>query len=58
MIGILAAEAAFDALLKDSNSMDAYWTLLKKSWIWDELHRARNYRPVTKLNQALTYFGW
>ena len=43
--GMLAAEATFNALVEGS-SMDLYWENLKKSWIWDELYRARNYRPV------------
>uniref|UniRef100_A0A452YIU8 Electron transfer flavoprotein-ubiquinone oxidoreductase n=1 Tax=Aegilops tauschii subsp. strangulata TaxID=200361 RepID=A0A452YIU8_AEGTS len=43
--GMLAAEATFKALVEGS-SMDLYWENLKKSWIWDELYRARNYRPV------------
>ncbi|XP_044401539.1 electron transfer flavoprotein-ubiquinone oxidoreductase, mitochondrial isoform X3 [Triticum aestivum] len=43
--GMLAAEATFNALVEGS-SMDLYWENLKKSWIWDELYRARNYRPA------------
>uniref|UniRef100_A0A8R7JZ38 Electron transfer flavoprotein-ubiquinone oxidoreductase n=1 Tax=Triticum urartu TaxID=4572 RepID=A0A8R7JZ38_TRIUA len=43
--GMLAAEATFKALVEGS-SIDLYWENLKKSWIWDELYRARNYRPV------------
>lgn len=43
--GMLAAEATFKALVEGS-SMELYWENLKKSWIWDELYRARNYRPV------------
>uniref|UniRef100_A0A452YIU1 Electron transfer flavoprotein-ubiquinone oxidoreductase n=1 Tax=Aegilops tauschii subsp. strangulata TaxID=200361 RepID=A0A452YIU1_AEGTS len=43
--GMLAAEATFKALVEGS-SMDLYWENLKKSWIWDELYRARNYRPA------------
>lgn len=26
--------------------MQTYWDSLKSSWIWEELRRARNYRPV------------
>ncbi|ONK60912.1 uncharacterized protein A4U43_C08F23990 [Asparagus officinalis] len=26
--------------------MELYWDALQKSWIWEELHRARNYRPA------------
>ncbi|KAI3738942.1 hypothetical protein L2E82_29238 [Cichorium intybus] len=43
--GMLAAESAFEALNKGSN-MKSYWENLKNSWIWEELHRARNYRPA------------
>ncbi|XP_058183493.1 electron transfer flavoprotein-ubiquinone oxidoreductase, mitochondrial [Rhododendron vialii] len=43
--GMLAAEAAFDVLHEGLN-MDAYWNNLKNSWIWEELYRARNYRPA------------
>jgi flavin-dependent dehydrogenase len=42
---MLAAEATFKALVEGS-SMELYWENLKKSWIWEELHKARNYRPV------------
>jgi flavin-dependent dehydrogenase len=43
--GMLAAEATFKSLVEGS-SMELYWENLKKSWIWEELHKARNYRPV------------
>ncbi|XP_024316838.1 electron transfer flavoprotein-ubiquinone oxidoreductase, mitochondrial isoform X3 [Brachypodium distachyon] len=43
--GMLAAEATFKALVEGS-SMDLYGENLKKSWIWEELYRARNYRPA------------
>ncbi|XP_076910510.1 electron transfer flavoprotein-ubiquinone oxidoreductase, mitochondrial-like [Bidens hawaiensis] len=43
--GMLAAESAFGVLHKGSN-MKTYWESLKTSWIWEELHRARNYRPA------------
>ena len=42
---MLAAEATFKALIEGS-SMELYWENLKRSWIWEELHKARNYRPV------------
>jgi electron-transferring-flavoprotein dehydrogenase len=42
---MLAAEATFKALIEGS-SMELYWENLKKSWIWEELHKARNYRPA------------
>ncbi|KAK9288002.1 hypothetical protein L1049_016447 [Liquidambar formosana] len=43
--GMLAAEAAFGVLNEGSN-MEAYWDNLKNSWIWEELYKARNYRPA------------
>ncbi|KAI3876075.1 hypothetical protein MKW92_039155 [Papaver armeniacum] len=43
--GMLAAESAFGALHEGSN-MEAYWDNLKKSWVWEELRKARNYRPA------------
>ncbi|KAJ6683334.1 hypothetical protein OIU85_007059 [Salix viminalis] len=43
--GMLAAEAAFGSL-REGTSLESYWETLRSSWIWDELHRARNYRPA------------
>ncbi|XP_020699992.1 electron transfer flavoprotein-ubiquinone oxidoreductase, mitochondrial isoform X1 [Dendrobium catenatum] len=43
--GMLAAEAAFNVLFEGSQ-LETYWDSLKKSWIWEELYRARNYRPA------------
>ncbi|KAK3153049.1 hypothetical protein QOZ80_2BG0166960 [Eleusine coracana subsp. coracana] len=43
--GMLSAEATFKALVEGS-SMELYWENLKKSWIWEELYKARNYRPA------------
>ncbi|XP_010258523.1 PREDICTED: electron transfer flavoprotein-ubiquinone oxidoreductase, mitochondrial isoform X1 [Nelumbo nucifera] len=43
--GMLAAEAVFHTL-QEGSSMEAYWDNLKKSWVWEELYRARNYRPA------------
>lgn len=43
---MLAAEAAF-ATLHRASKMDVYWDSLQSSWIWEELYRARNYRPVS-----------
>ena len=45
--GMLAAEAAFD-VLHEGSSMEKYWDGLRNSWIWEELHKARNYRPVSE----------
>lgn len=46
-VGMLAAEAAFD-VLHEGSSMEKYWDGLRNSWIWEELHKARNYRPVSE----------
>ncbi|MBO38484.1 MAG: electron transfer flavoprotein-ubiquinone oxidoreductase [Rhodospirillaceae bacterium] len=44
--GMIAAEAAFKNLSgADSKVLTDYPTLLKKSWVWDELYRVRNIRP-------------
>lgn len=47
--GMLAAEAAFLSLCdtsKDQPNMEGYWSALKGSWIWEELYKARNFRPA------------
>ncbi len=45
--GIIAAEAIFDALTSGSDrGLAAYPDRLKRSWLWDELYRARNIRPA------------
>ncbi len=47
--GMTAADAAFDALtLADAASVIElvdYPARLKRTWLWDELHRSRNIRP-------------
>ncbi|RDX93443.1 Electron transfer flavoprotein-ubiquinone oxidoreductase, mitochondrial, partial [Mucuna pruriens] len=43
--GMLAAEVTFGAL-NEGLDMDTYWDALRNSWIWEELHRSRNYRPA------------
>ncbi|XP_074559353.1 electron transfer flavoprotein-ubiquinone oxidoreductase, mitochondrial isoform X2 [Curcuma longa] len=43
--GMLAGEAAFKVLVEGAK-MELYWENLKKSWVWDDLKRARNYRPA------------
>ncbi|XP_059632926.1 electron transfer flavoprotein-ubiquinone oxidoreductase, mitochondrial isoform X2 [Cornus florida] len=45
--GMIAAESAF-SLLHEELNMETYWDNLKNSWIWEELHGARNYRPAFK----------
>ena len=49
--GMLAAEAAFDAIAAAEGGMpapllSAYPESVKSSWVWDELHEARNFRPA------------
>ena len=45
--GMLAAEAAFDALAsgRAADELTAYPEAFRKSWLFDELHRARNFKP-------------
>ncbi|KAL5546436.1 hypothetical protein UlMin_006123, partial [Ulmus minor] len=43
--GMLAAETTF-CVLNEYSSMEIYWDNLKNSWIWEELYRAQNYRPI------------
>ena len=45
--GMLAAEAAFDALAagRASDELAAYPEAFRSSWLHDELHRARNFKP-------------
>jgi electron-transferring-flavoprotein dehydrogenase len=45
--GMLAAETAFAALGNDAKTveLDAYPEAFRKSWLYDELHRARNFKP-------------
>ncbi len=43
--GMLAAEAIADALAGEGGELRAYSEALRKSWVWDELYRARNIRP-------------
>ncbi|MCO5571376.1 hypothetical protein L7F22_025116 [Adiantum nelumboides] len=47
--GMLAAEAAFATLSEEPESepnMEGYWKALRSSWVWDELYKARNFRPA------------
>jgi electron-transferring-flavoprotein dehydrogenase len=45
--GMLAAEAAFDALVAERahDELTAYATSFKNSWLHEELHVARNFKP-------------
>ncbi|KAL8139661.1 hypothetical protein V2J09_005682 [Rumex salicifolius] len=45
--GMLAAETSF-GVLHEGGKMDNYWNNLRSSWVWEELYRARNYRPAFK----------
>ncbi|EJF59716.1 FAD/NAD(P)-binding domain-containing protein [Dichomitus squalens] len=59
--GMLAAEAAYDALATEDASQDkptdmsAYDEALRKSWVYDDLHEVRNVRP--SFNTALGLWG-
>jgi electron-transferring-flavoprotein dehydrogenase len=50
--GMLAAEAAFEALGRESGELDSYPEALKKSWVWAELKSVRNVRPAFHLGLA------
>jgi electron-transferring-flavoprotein dehydrogenase len=45
--GMLAADAAFDAVTagRSRDELGAYPTAFEASWLHDELHRARNFKP-------------
>ncbi|XP_074320058.1 electron transfer flavoprotein-ubiquinone oxidoreductase, mitochondrial [Silene latifolia] len=43
--GMLAAESAF-GLLHQGLMTESYWDNLQNSWIWEELYKARNFRPA------------
>ena len=47
--GMLAAESVFEALRGDSpDVIEAYETRVRGSWVYEELHRARNFGPAQK----------
>ncbi len=48
--GMLAAEAAFEALAagRQQDELTAYSAAFEKSWLHDELHIARNVKPLLK----------
>ncbi len=49
--GMLAAEAAFEALKNGSEGRDeltAYPTALRQSWLWKDLDKVRNVKPALK----------
>jgi electron-transferring-flavoprotein dehydrogenase len=45
--GMLAAEAAYDALVagRSGDELVAYPAAFRSSWLYQELHRARNFKP-------------
>ncbi len=45
--GMLAAEAAFEAVTagRSGDELAAYPQAFERSWLFDELHRARNFKP-------------
>lgn len=59
--GIVAAEALFAYFAQgaDARAVYAYPKKLERSWLWDELHRVRNIRPVFRygLLPAVAYSG-
>lgn len=48
--GMLAAEAAFEALVAERarDELSAYPNAFRQSWLFDELHKARNFKPLMK----------
>jgi electron-transferring-flavoprotein dehydrogenase len=50
--GMLAAEAAFEALCagRAHDTLDAFPEAFRKSWLYEELHRARNFKPLMSGN--------
>ena len=48
--GTMAAEAAFDAVAagRERDELSAYPETFEKSWAREELHRARNFKPLMK----------
>jgi electron-transferring-flavoprotein dehydrogenase len=55
--GMLAADAAFDALAagRTRDELAAYPQAFEASWLHDELHRARNFKPL--LDKGLWWGG-
>ena len=42
--GMIAAETIFESI-KEKKDLSVYEDKFKKSWVYDELHRARNVKP-------------
>src|SRR5690606_24723321 len=53
--GMLAAEAAFDALVADRShdELTAYPEAFEKSWLYEELHKARNFKQWFSKGQTI-----
>ncbi len=56
--GMLAAEAVFEALPEEpgtrARDLSAFGRRVKASWVWEELHRSRNFSPgLSKFGTAL-----
>jgi electron-transferring-flavoprotein dehydrogenase len=49
--GMLAADAAFDAIAagREFDKLTAYSTAFKASWLHEELHKARNFKPAMSM---------
>lgn len=54
---MVAAEAAF-GVLNEGLDMNTYWDALRNSWIWEELYKSRNYRPVSEAIHCHFLFGF
>jgi electron-transferring-flavoprotein dehydrogenase len=56
--GMLAADAAYDALAanRQRDELTAYPAAFESSWLRDELHRARNFKPL--LDKGLYWGGF
>ena len=46
--GMMAAESVFEAIQegRGGDTLEAYPRRFRESWVYDELHRARNFRPA------------
>ncbi|MGE0747518.1 MAG: electron transfer flavoprotein-ubiquinone oxidoreductase [Rhodospirillales bacterium] len=58
--GMTAAEAVFETLAGDGGrEVTAYPEAMRKTWVWDELHRVRNIRPAFRkgLLAGIAYAG-
>ena len=58
--GMLAAEAAFEALAADRarDELNAFPAAFEKSWLHDELHRARNFKPYLDMGLYMGAVLW